>query len=45
MSNITKYAEELKVLIQGKEPIEGLEPDEIVEDPAALLWKSILSTF
>lgn len=45
VSNITKYAEELKVLIQGKEPIEGLEPDEIVEDPAAFALEKHLEHF
>lgn len=45
VSNITKYAEELKVLIQGKEPIEGLKPDEIVEDPAAFALEKHLEHF
>ena len=45
VSNITKYAEELKVLIQGKEPVEGLEPDEIVEDPAAFALEKHLEHF
>ncbi|WP_436463304.1 endonuclease NucS domain-containing protein [Acinetobacter seifertii] len=45
VSNITKYAEELKTLIQGKEPIESLEPDEVVEDPAAFALEKHLEHF
>lgn len=45
VSNITKYTEELKILIQGKEPIEGLEPDEVVEDPAAFALEKHLEHF
>lgn len=45
VSNITKYAEELKVLVQGKEPVEGLEPDEIVEDPTAFALEKHLEHF
>ncbi len=45
VSNITKYSEELKILIQGKEPIEGLEPDEVVEDPAAFALEKHLEYF
>jgi restriction system protein len=45
VSNITKYAEELKVLVQSKEPVEGLEPDEIVEDPAAFALEKHLEHF
>ena len=43
--NITKYAEELKVLIQGKESVEGLEPDEVVEDPTAFALEKHLEHF
>lgn len=45
VSNITKYAEELKILIQGKEPVEGLESDEIVEDPTAFALEKHLEHF
>ncbi|MCB8769377.1 DUF91 domain-containing protein [Acinetobacter soli] len=45
VSNITKYSEELKTLIQGKEPVEGLEPDEVVEDPTAFALEKHLEHF
>ncbi|RUP39154.1 MAG: DUF1016 family protein [Acinetobacter sp.] len=45
VSNITKYAEELKTLIQGKEPVEALEPDENVEDPTAFALEKHLEHF
>lgn len=45
VSNITKYAEELKTLIQGKEPVEALQPNENVEDPAAFALEKHLEHF
>lgn len=43
--NITKYAEELKTLIDGKETVEHLEPDEVLEDPAAFALEKHLEHF
>ncbi|WP_411691395.1 endonuclease NucS domain-containing protein [Acinetobacter gandensis] len=43
--NITKYAEELKTLIDGKEKVEHLEPDEVVEDPTAFALEKHLEHF
>ena len=43
--NITKYAEELKTLIDGKETVEHLEPDEVVEDPTAFALEKHLEHF
>ena len=43
--NLTKYAEELKSLIQGKETVEHLEPDEVVEDPTAFALEKHLEHF
>ena len=43
--NLTKYAEELKTLIQGKETVERLEPDEVVEDPTAFALEKHLEHF
>ena len=43
--NLTKYAEELKSLINGKETVEHLEPDEVVEDPTAFALEKHLEHF
>lgn len=43
--NLTKYAEELKTLIDGKETVEHLEPDEVVEDPTAFALEKHLEHF
>ena len=43
--NITKYAEELKTLIDGKETVEHLEPDEVLEDPTAFALEKHLEHF
>lgn len=43
--NLTKYAEEFKALIEGKETIEHLEPDEVVEDPTAFALEKHLEHF
>lgn len=43
--NLTKYAEELKTLIDGKEMVEHLEPDEVLEDPAAFALEKHLEDF
>ena len=43
--NLTKYAEELKTLIDGKETVEHLEPDEVLEDPTAFALEKHLEHF
>ncbi|EKU58510.1 hypothetical protein APD05_16830 [Acinetobacter nosocomialis] len=43
--NLTKYTEELKSLIQGKETVEHLEPDEVLEDPTAFALEKHLEHF
>lgn len=43
--NLTKYAAELKTLIDGKETVEHLEPDEVVEDPTAFALEKHLEHF
>ena len=43
--NLTKYAEELKSLINGKETVEHLEPDEVLEDPTAFALEKHLEHF
>ncbi|WP_411687431.1 endonuclease NucS domain-containing protein [Acinetobacter indicus] len=43
--NLTKYAAELKTLIDGKETVEHLEPDEVLEDPAAFALEKHLEHF
>lgn len=43
--NLTKYVEELKTLIDGKETLEHLEPDEVVEDPTAFALEKHLEHF
>ncbi|MFH7410999.1 endonuclease NucS domain-containing protein [Acinetobacter variabilis] len=43
--NLTKYAEELKTLIDGKEMVEHLEPDEVLEDPTAFALEKHLEHF
>ncbi|WP_111884415.1 endonuclease NucS domain-containing protein [Acinetobacter sp. CFCC 11171] len=43
--NITKYAEELKTLIDGKETVEHLEPDEVLEDSTAFALEKHLEHF
>ena len=43
--NLTKYAAELKTLIDGKETVEHLEPDEVLEDPTAFALEKHLEHF
>ena len=43
--NLTKYAAELKTLIDGKETVEHLEPDDVVEDPTAFALEKHLEHF
>jgi len=43
--NITKYVEEIKTLIEGKEMVEHFEPDEVVEDPTAFALEKHLEHF
>ncbi|MFJ0261002.1 endonuclease NucS [Acinetobacter baumannii] len=45
VSNITKYADELNSLIQGKEPVESIDADENVEDPGAFALEKHLEHF